>query len=1232
MQKHKKLLLTCAGIFTTLILFSITILPFIMRSQAVKAISLATGRPVKIEKISINPFTLTVTVTGFGIDDKKGDPFFGMEKLRVSLSVASIYKRALVVDEVTISAPFVSFVRLADNSYSFSDIVERLQAQPKKESKGESRFSINNIGLHNGSINFDDRAVDGGRKHTVINLEVAIPFISNIPYLVETYTNPKLSAIVNGAAFNFDGKVKPLSKSMETSLKIDLKQLDLPRYAAYSPQKLPVNLSSGTLSIDSEIHYKVSANKKPELNIKGMVRFDNIALNLRDDRPLIKIPSLLVNASNLDVFARQFAFDSIIFEGLEIFANRDSKGRWMYADLLPKAGKSHTDKSDNSVLVDKTDKSGKPVKSQKETSTKSAKNPVALSVSSFMLKNASVHFKDALPAAGFKAAVSEIDVTAHNISTESNSKADYELSMLVDNEATFSADGTFSVSPLTATVSAELSDLKIQKGWPYLAQFLTAPIKGSVDAALEASYSPEDGLKADKGKLAIKGLSASYGDKERFDLALLTLEGVAFDQKNNRAEVASVRLSKGDISLSRETDGSISLLSLLKKSPGAPPESAVIRSNDRNQTEPAAIKSSSVSEAKNGAKPLAWALKNFQIDRFNTSFTDKSREGSPLFTLNNIKLAVTKLNGPKFTPASLKFSSTFNKETPLKASGELTPLPFRYKGELSVGRLHIRDFEDYFPDNVNVFVIGGTVDTSMNVDIALRDGKPTGSFKGSCGVRSFHSIDAVAEEDLLKWESLQLDDINGTIEPFSLAIHEVSLSNLYSRIVVRKDGTLNLQNLVDKSEAINPDSVKVEIKAANPAPSSSTSQKIEQKAKPPISIGAITIQDGTIFFTDQHLPQTFSSTFFNLGGRVSGLSSEESKLAEVDLRGNLENHSPLQITGRINPLKEDLFVDLKVSFKDIDLSPVTPYSGTYLGYTVEKGKLFLDLKYLIDKKQLNSENNIFIDQFTFGTKVESEKATGLPVRLAVALLKDRNGEIHLDLPVTGRTDDPKFSIWGVVWQVFKNLIVKAATSPFSLLSSMFGGGQDFSSVQFAIGSSRLNAPEEQKLTALAKVLADRPGLKMEIKGYVERERDAEGYRRELLEGKLRNEKFFELAKDRKIKEGESADTIQVLPEETSRLLKAVYRKEKFPKPRNAIGFVKNLPDDEMRKLIIANTMVGEPELQRLARERATSVMDYLVKKGGLPAERLFQKNDDIHKLPEKNGTGRSRVEFNAIAQ
>jgi len=1213
--KRNKYVLIAIGILATLLLFTITILPLIVRGKAVAAIEEATGRKAHIKSVSINPFTLTATINGFAVDEKEGAPLVSFSQVRATLSPASIYKRALILSHVNIDTPTVSFARTGPNFFSFSDILERQKKAPKQEKKGEFLFSINNITVNKGSLDFDDRVVAGGRKHTIRELEIAIPFISNIPYLAEKYTDPKISAVVNGATFSFAGKLKPLSKSLETSVRVDLKQLNLPEYVAYSPVKPPADLTSGKLTIDMDVSYRISADKKPELTVKGMARLDDINVNMKNGQPLVKLPSLEARASGLEVFAQRFGFEAITLDGLELFVSRDAKGEWMYSQLLP------------------------PAKTAKETEDTSAKKSesgtkdkqLLVQLSSLAFSNGTVHFSDALPKGGFKTTISEIDFTVKNFSTAPEKSADYELSLLLDNDAAFNTDGTFSVTPLSATSSAELTGLKIQHGWPYLAEYLTAPVKGTLDLSADLSFNKDDGLSMEHGSLLLKGLSARYGAKEGFDLARLQVKDATFLEKENRLEVGDIRLSRGDITLSREADGSISLLSLMasrQKSSGGTTENPV-------PLPPApAKKKAAVASLKQG-KPFAYRLKHFQLDGFNVAFTDKSREEEPHFTLRNTSMSLSNLNGPKFTPAALRFSSTFGKEAALKASGDITPLPFRYKGSVSVGRLPIRDFEAYFPETFNFYVIGGNVDTTMDLDIALKDGKPGGSFKGSAGVRSFHSVDAIDEEDLLKWESLQFDEIKGNVEPFSLSIHQVALNNAYSRVVVRKDGSLNLQNLIDKKET--PAQTSVPLIAVTETPKTAE-QKTAAPAAPiapaqrQISVESVTIQDGTISFTDNHLPQTFSSTFHNMGGRVSGLSSEESKFADVDLRGNLENHSPMQITGRLNPLRDDLFVDLKISFLDIDLSPVTPYSGTYLGYTVDKGKLFLDLKYLIDKKQLSSENRVFVDQFTFGRKVESAKATKLPVNLAVALLKDRKGEIHLDLPVTGRTDDPKFSIWGLIGQVLKNLLVKAATSPFALLSSMMGSGQDFSVVRFAVGSSKLPGEEEQKLGQLAKALADRPGLKVEIKGFVDKEKDPEGYRQELLGRKLRNEKFLYLVKEQQAKDGESAETVQVQADEYSKFLKALYRKEKFPKPRNAIGLVKDLPDNEMHKLIIANTTVGESELQSLARERAASVMNYLVAKGGLPSERLFQKNDDIYKAPEKDNISRNRVEFNAIAQ
>jgi len=1224
MSKKNKILMICLASILALLIFTAAILPLIVRSKAITAVAEETGRKVRIEKVSINPLTLTVTVKGFAIEAAEGGPFVSIASLRASLGLASIYKGALIISKISVDTPAVAFARLAANIYSFNDIIELQNAKPKQP-KSEFHFSINNIVLSKGSVDFDDRAVAGGRKHTIRNLDVAIPFISNIPYMVEQYTDPRISALVNGAPFNFTGKTKPLSKSMETSVHIYLEELNLPEYVAYSPVKPPANLSSGTLSVDADVSYQISRDKKPELSVKGLVKLNEIAVTMKGDQPLLKLPSLQVKASKLEVFSQRFLFDAITIEGLELFVSRSARGEWMFSHLLQQPAK---------VPISPEADSGK------KAEDKDGQQKPLVQVASFNLNDAVVHFSDAQPTGGFKGTVSGIDLAMTDFTTEPDKSADFDLSMLFDDNATLTADGSFSLTPLTATVSSALSGMKLQRGWPYLSQILTAPVKGTVDISSEATYNREDGLAVTDGKFLATGLSARYGDKDGFDLARFEVNGSSYSQKENSIGADEIRLSKGSVSISRETDGTLSIMSLLKKqapaqvSPGAGGNPA---SASQTATAKPATAKASASKGQKQAKAFSFRFKKILIDRLTTSFVDKTFEDQPRFTLSNTSLSLSNLNGPKFTPAALRFASTFNKDTPLKASGDITPNPFRYKGSVSIGRLPLRDFEAYFPSNLNVFLLGGTADTAMNVDIALKGGKPTGTFKGSAGVRAFHAIDSIEEEDLLKWESLQLDDIQGNLEPFSLALREIALNGVYSRIIIRKDGTLNLQNLVQKDD--KPDTQPAAAAAANPVekpptPAITTAPAAQQPAtaRKQIRIDAVTVQAGTLDFTDNHLPQRFSTTFYNLGGKVSGLSSEDAKFADVDLRGNLENHSPLQITGQINPLRDDLFVDLKVAFQDIELSPVTPYSGTYLGYTVEKGKLSLELKYRIDKKQLASENKIFIDQFTFGEKVESDKATKLPVKLGLALLKDRKGEIHLDVPVTGRTDDPKFSIWKLVFQVLQNLLVKAVTSPLSLLSSMFGGGQDFSAIQFDHGRSLITSAEELKLGVLAKALLDRPALKIELKGYVDREKDTEGYRNELLSRKLRNEKFLALSKAGTIKEGEKADSVQVLPEEYATYLKAVYKKEKFPKPRNVIGLVKDLPPDEMKKLIITNMVIGEPELQTLARERVVAISNYLVNKGNVPIERIFQKNDDIFKAPEKETNAGSRVELNAIAQ
>jgi hypothetical protein len=459
-----------------------------------------------------------------------------------------------------------------------------------------------------------------------------------------------------------------------------------------------------------------------------------------------------------------------------------------------------------------------------------------------------------------------------------------------------------------------------------------------------------------------------------------------------------------------------------------------------------------------------------------------------------------------------------------------------------------------------------------------------------------------------------------------LAIESITLSDYFAKVLIDDEARLNLVEAFSKKETPAEDE---NAEASSPATTEAAAASPDAP-RPAIRIEAVTLQGGQVDFTDRHLPKTFHADMRELGGRISGLDSDPAARAEVDLRGRLRGQSPLTISGAVNPLAEKLFLDLKLSFLDIDLSPMSPYSGNYVGYLIEKGKLNLSLEYKVEDNRLQATNEVFLDQFTFGQAVESEEATGLPVKLAVALLKDRNGEIHLDIPVYGNLEDPQFSIAGVVWTIIKNLLVKAATSPFALLGALLGGGEeDFSSINFDYGSARLNPAEQDKLQRMSQALLDRPGLDVDVSGFVDPDNDPEGYRKEQLSIEIKKLKYLDLVKDEALPEGASENDVTVSAEEYADYLWQVYREKDFPKPRNFIGMTKKLPASEMEKLIYANTEVNAETLGKLARARAQAVQNFLTEDGQLPKDRIFLKEPDISAAPDEETANRARVELGA---
>ena len=685
----------------------------------------------------------------------------------------------------------------------------------------------------------------------------------------------------------------------------------------------------------------------------------------------------------------------------------------------------------------------------------------------------------------------------------------------------------------------------------------------------------------------------------------VTLRNVAFDDPKGAAVIrlpslrvdlaaveplvpdihlAKVTLKSPEIAVRRDRDGRINLLNLTRTT-AKPAKREVPKAAEPAKTEK--------------KTPLKLRIDEVAVEAAKLSFRDEVPAQTADIRVAPLDLRVANLSTGKGATGTVDLRLTVDRQGTVAVAGPFGVEPLRADLALDVKQLAIRTFQPYFADKIRIHVAGGALSVAGNVKLSReRDRELRVTYAGKIYVSNLATLDQTHANRFVNWKQLYFEGVRAGVNPLFADIRGISLADYYARIIINPDGTLNLTNILAGEKKGAAAGAPAEQKPA-PAP---PAKKAPAKAAPDIKIGKVTLQGGTIDFSDRYIQPNYSVKMLRMAGSVTGLSTDQASRAAVDLKGNLGLGSPVEIEGKINPLIKDPFVDMKLHFRDIELSPMTPYSGKYIGHPIEKGKLTFDVAYRIDQRKLDAQNKVFFDQLTFGDRVESPTAIKVPVTLAVALLKDRKGEIHLDIPVSGSLDDPKFRVWPIVWQVIVNLITKAATAPFALLSSLMGGGEELSFLEFDAGSAGITETGQAKLKSLTKALYDRPGLRMDIEGYVDVEQDREGLKKAELNRKLRVQKLNDL-----IGRGQAATLrdIRIDSGEYEKYLALAYRAETFPKPRTAVGVPKGLPPAEMEKLILTNIPVGDGDLKALAARRAANVKDALLGSGEISPERIF---------------------------
>jgi uncharacterized protein DUF748 len=872
-------------------------------------------------------------------------------------------------------------------------------------------------------------------------------------------------------------------------------------------------------------------------------------------------------------------------------------------------------------------------------------------------------FEDLSHATPFRAEFKPIAFELRNFSTRARKGAtddnEYVLSAASPQGERLNWNGTILLEPLASHGMFEIADLQASTIWSYLQQPLPLEIPSGV-IAVKGEYNFDTAGNAPAVKVNVHDTTVSdlklrprHGTTDYVVLGKLDVHETQVDVAKRAVEVGKVSLTGGEVKAWLSSQGQLNLLELM--GPGAKAG--------------ASTNAAPVPAAGSASSP-AWTVSapDISVERFKISAEDRQVTPALALVLSPLGFHVAGYNTTPSSRLDVTARTSINSSATLNATAQLAPSGGDITSHVDLANFDLSVFQPFIAQRTAMTLTSGLLATQLDIKKGA-DG--TLSAKGDVAVTGFRTVDEL-RKSFIKWKDLRIASLEYNLQPASLRISSITAREPYARVIIAPDRTVNVEEVLagpskgtpslatqlgaanaQKANGITPaatkeaESAKKVAKEAGTAPTPAPSAPIM-----PISIGTIRIIDGSANYADFWIQPNFAVGIQALSGSIDGLSSDPKSRAKVKLEGKVDRYAPVNIDGAMNLLAASVYSDIKMSFKGLELTTMTPYSGRFAGYKINKGKLSVDLNYKIEQRKLTAEQHFVIDQLQLGDPVDSPDAVHLPLKLAVALLKDRNGVIDVPLPISGSLDDPQFKVGPIIWHAVVNLLAKVATAPFAAIGRLFGGshGEDLKYIDFAPGSAELDDTSKEKLGSLSKALREHTQLQLDVPIVFSKDLDAPAIAKRRL-----NQKLVARAQSGKPPKQQASGGKSVpvsmqttapsdAPEDPAlkdplqhyRLLLAEYeadvgKEAELPPTARAIQTAKNKKDappvetaiPELEDAIVPHIDVSDIVLQELGKKRTRAIQDALLADGGIDASRVFIINGP----PKTDDNGKVRVEM-----
>ena len=925
------------------------------------------------------------------------------------------------------------------------------------------------------------------------------------------------------------------------------------------------------------------------------LRLQNLQLATPEQAPLLELGELVVDFDTFGLFSRAWQFSTISLTELEVFAEIDSAGELNLMRLVPSP-------SDEQEAPHRDD------------------TPTALPrliLNNTALKQSRVHFKQLDRPKPFTLDLSPLNFNIAHFSTLPEDGGQFNFNAQFSDTESLAFNGTLQAEPLALTAHIALNNLELKRGGNYLQEMLLFTINQGT-LSIESDFTldksgPDNSLALQATNIGIElqqlQLDTLATVEPLLSLDSISLNKASFAWPEQIASAESLVVDNGSVHSWLTDDKVFNYTQLIKSSDTqAQPEP----SNDAPPATPA----------------LQLRLEEIQLKALQLHFADRSMNEPAPQTVDIVDLALSPFTLKQGAEFDLQAQLTINTTGKTTIAGKVGALPPMAALAIGLREIPLPPINNYLHDAIRLDITQGSLDADLQLDYQNEASQSLG-LRGDIDIRQLDTFDLADQEKWARWRNLAVKALDFQLEPASLNIASIELVEPYLDAIIFENGETRFFRMLE------PTSKQLtsanDNKAASPATMQPTADT-EKESAFPITIAEFKLIDGAMDYKDFNLPLNFTTHIHSLHGQVADISTTSSKPTELLLDGNIDHYGKAKISAASRLSDPQAFSEIKLDLSNVDITSASSYSGKFAGYAIDAGTLGLNLDYRIEQGQMQGDNHLLLEHLTLGEAVDSPDAVSLPLKLAVALMKDIDGNIDIDLPVEGDLNNPEVKIGRIVWKAFSNLLIKVVTSPFKMLGGLFENGDDsgLDNVSFTPGTSALTSNEQQKLDKLTQALLQKPALALSVSACYQPENDGPA-----LQTWLFNQRYNTAVGDEALSAESINDPINYEKAVLETLYSAAFGNDKLTQLKADSGqllaqqttehqgsddlstqLAKHVDDQILQQLINQQT-VDSAQLLSVAKQRAQSVFNYLTNgdAGGSPlSPTRVQLEEDALKL------------------